>query len=350
MVSVLITGVTGQVGAILSKQLLEKKYDVYGTYRRLSTPNFWRLQYLGIFDRVKLLPADMTDVSSLQEALKVSQPDLIFNLAAQSHVGTSFEQPIHSGLVTGLGVTNLLEAVRHSDLSPKILQASSSEMYGAGLNEACDEESEFNPSSPYAAAKLYAYYMMRCYRDAYGMSCSNSICFNNESPLRGLEFVTRKISNAVARIALGMQDTLALGNINSKRDWGYSPDYADCMFRILKHRKPDDFVVATGETHSVKEFLEEAFGYFNMGWKDFVVIDKKYVRPLDVGFLLGDASKAKRLLGWKPKVTFKELVKIMVEADLKRWQAHLNGKSQHWDALNYDEDAMLSSKMKLERV
>ena len=312
----LITGITGQDGAYLARFLLEKDYEVFGTYRRLSTPNFWRLQYLDIFDKVNLVPADLLDAASLVEALKLSQPDEVYHLAAQSFVGASFEQPIGTGESTGLGVTRLLEAVRQSGISTKIYQASTSELFGNGSMLPQNEQTPFNPVSPYAAAKLYGCFITKIYREGYGMFACNGILFNHESPLRGLEFVTRKVSNSVAKIALGLEKELVLGNLEAKRDWGYAPEFVESMWLILQQEKPDDYVIATGETHSVREFLEEAFSYVNLDWQKHVVVDPKYFRPAEVDLLLGDPAKARRDLGWQPKVGFKDLVRLMVDADL----------------------------------
>lgn len=350
MRNVLITGITGQCGSTLADMLLKRDYKVYGTYRRISTPNFWRLQYFGILDKVNLIPADITDMASIQEALKISKPDYIFNCAAQSFVGSSFESPIHSAITTGVSVTNLLEAMRQISPNSRLVQFSTSEMFGAGREGSLNEGSGFMPSSPYGCAKLYGFHMVKNYREAYNMFCSNVIMFNTESEVRGLEFVTRKITNAVARIKLGMQDKLVLGNLDSVRDWSYCPDSMEGVLKIMTNDEPGDFVIASGESHTVREFVEEAFNAVDLDYHDYVVTDKKYMRPLDVGYLKGDYNKAKKELGWEPKVKFKELVKLMVDADMQRWQNWKDGKSQFWDAQNYNEDVVLSSKMKLEKV
>jgi len=344
MKKALITGVTGQDGAYLAKFLLDKGYEVYGTYRRLSTPNFWRLQYLGIFDKINLIPADLIDSGSMVEAIKISDPDEVYHLAAQSFVGASFEQPIGSGEVTGLGTTRVLEAIRNLNPQIKFYQASTSELYGNGTKNIQNESTPFQPCSPYAAAKLYAYWITRIYRDGYKIFACNGILFNHESPLRGLEFVTRKISNTVAKISLGLEKELILGNLDAKRDWGYAPEYVKSMWLILQHNKPDDYVIATGETHSVKEFVEHAFDVVGLDWQEYVKTDKKFYRPLDVRVLCGDYSKAEKVLGWKPEIKFKQLVKIMVKEDIKRWEDWRDGKTFPWDAPNYPDEAKIISR------
>lgn len=350
MKKALITGVTGQDGAYLADFLLKKGYEVYGTYRRLSTPNFWRLQYLNIFDDIHLIPADLIDSASLTETVKVSDPDEVYHLAAQSFVGASFEQPVGSGQVTGLGVTRMLEAIRRVNSKIKFYQASTSELYGKSPGPQ-NEETPFQPSSPYAIAKLYGHWITRVYRDGYGMFACNGILFNHESPVRGLEFVTRKITNSVAKITLGIEEELKLGNLNAKRDWGYAPEYVEVMWKMMKHKKPDDFVIATGETHSVKEFVEEAFNVVNLDWQDFVKTDRRFLRPLEVDHLEGDYSKAKKKLGWTPKTKFKKLVKIMVKEDLNRWERWQNGERFPWDAPSYpNENKIISRKLKLEKI
>lgn len=346
----LITGITGQDGAYLAKFLLDKGYEVYGTYRRLSTPNFWRLQHLDIFDKINYIPADLSDTSSLMEAIKVSEPNELYQLAAQSFVKASFEQPISSSNINALGVNRVLEAIRILDPTIKFYQASTSEIYG-NVAAAQNEQTPFMPVSPYAAAKLYSYWVTKTYRDGYDLFASNGILFNHESPLRGLEFVTRKITNIVAKIEMGIETELHLGNLDSKRDWGYAPDYVEQMWLILQHNKPDDFVVATNETHSVKEFVQRAFDVIGKDWQDYVKIDKRFTRPLDVHELQGDYTKAKQQLNWEPKVKFNQLVKIMVEADLKRWQMWKEGKTFPWDAMHYpNESKIISRTMKLEKM
>jgi GDPmannose 4,6-dehydratase len=333
----LITGVTGQDGAYLAKLLLDKGYEVYGIVRRLSTPNFWRLQYFGLIDDITLISADLSDMASLTEAIHESNPDEIYNLAAQSFVGSSFDQPLQSADVNGLALLRILEIVRKFNPKIKIYQASTSELYG----NSCEDEgiqhelTPFKPNSPYALAKLFAFETARIYRESYGIFVCNGILFNHESPLRGLEFVTRKITNEVAKIKLGLSNELRLGNLDAERDWGYAEEYVELMWRILQHDKPEDFVIATNETHSVKEFVEEAFKAAGLDWKLYVRIDEQYKRPYEVQYLKGDYSKAKNVLGWEPKTKFKELVKIMIDADIKRWQGHLRGENFSWDAPNH---------------
>lgn len=348
----LITGITGQDGAYLAKFLLKKGYKVYGIYRRLSTPNFWRLQYLGIIEKVNLFPADLIDSVSLIEAIRVSRPDEIYHLAAQSFVGASFEQPLGTGEVTGLGVTRILEAIRQTAPGIKFYQASTSELYGTGRHTPQNENTPFQPASPYGAAKLYGYSITRIYRQGYGLFACNGILFNHESPLRGLEFVTRKIANAVAKISLGLQKEIRLGNLQAKRDWGYAPEYVESMWLMLQQKKADDYVIATNEAHSIEEFLKQAFGIVNIrNWSKFVRLDKKLYRPLDVELLKGNYSKAKRELGWQPRTKFKKLVRILVEEELKRWKDWLDGKVFPWDAINFpNEHKILSRENKLDRL
>jgi GDPmannose 4,6-dehydratase len=348
--SALITGITGQDGPYLAKFLLDKGYNVFGTYRRLSTPNFWRLQYLDIFEEIKLIPADLLDSSSIVEAIKVSKPDEIYHLAAQSFVGTSFELPVGSGEITGLGVTRILEAIR--EINPKIrfYQASTSELYGGSSTEPQTEDTPFQAASPYAAAKLYGYWVTRIYREGYGIFACNGILFNHESPLRGLEFVTRKISNAVAKIALGLDKDLKLGNLEARRDWGYAPEYIESMWLMLQQNESDDYVIATNEAHSVEEFAEKAFSIAGLDRQKYIKVDQRFLRPLDVNFLQGDYYKAKQKLGWQPKVKFDELVQIMVKEDLSRWERWLKGEKFPWDAPNYpNENKILSRVLRLER-
>jgi len=341
----LITGITGQDASYLAKFLLDKKYTVYGTYRRASTPNFWRLLHLGIYNDIKLIPADLIDHMSLMEAVNISQPDEVYHLAAQSFVGAAFEQPIGTGMITGLGVSGMLESVRQIKPDAKFYQASTSELYGDKTNKGLqNEETPFTPSSPYACAKLYGYWMTRNYRDAYDMFTANGILFNHESPLRGLEFVTRKITNAVAKIEFGIEKELHLGNINSKRDWGYAPDYIKSMWLMLQRKEPDDYVIATGETHSVEEFMQKAFDIVGLSAEDYLKVDKRCMRPLDVNYLYGDSAKAKKNLGWSPKIKFDALIKIMVNEDIKRWGDWDEGKSFPWDALNYPTEANIITK------
>lgn len=340
----LITGVTGQDGAYLAKFLLEKGYEVYGTYRRLSTPNFWRLQYLDIFDKIKLISADLVDSGSIVEAINTSQPDEIYHLAAQSFVGASFEQPTATGIITGLGVTRILEAIRQINPRIKFYQASTSELYGNHSHAPQNEDIPFHPSSPYAAAKLYGYWITTTYREGYNIFACNGILFNHESPLRGLEFVTRKISNGAAKISLGLEEELRLGNLEAKRDWGYAPEYVESMWLMLQQKEPGDYVIATGETHSVREFAQMAFGLLGLDWQKYVKVDERFLRPLDVELLQGDYSRAKRSLGWEPKVKFGELIEIMVNEDLNRWTRCQNGEHFPWDAPNYASEVNILTR------
>lgn len=276
--------------------------------------------------------------------MTVTQPHEIYNLAAQSFVGSSFDQPLFTTEVDGSGATRFLEIIRHLDKNIKYYQASTSELYGATTKVPQDENTPFMPNSPYAAAKLYSFHMTRMYRRAYGLFTCNGILFNHESPLRGLEFVTRKITNSVAKIKLGLQKELSLGNLHTKRDWGFAPEFVRVMWLMMQHHHPDDYVVATGETHTVKEFTEEAFAAAGLNWKDFVKTDPRLQRPLDVTHLCGNAKKAEQVLGWKPEVTFKRLVQIMVHADLDRWQRYQRGEVFPWDAPNYSHEMDIISR------
>jgi len=340
----LITGITGQDGAYLAEYLLKKGYEVFGTYRRISTPNFWRLQYLGVFEKINLISADVVDAGSIVETIKLAKPDEIYHLAAQSFVGASFEQPISTGEVSGLGVTRILEAIRQINPKIKFYQASTSELYGDGHCASLNENSPFHPSSPYAAAKLYGYWLTRIYRDGYNFFSCNGILFNHESPIRGLEFVTRKISNSVAKIALGMERELCLGNLDAKRDWGYAPDYVHSMWLILQQKEPDDFVIATNEAHSVREFVEKAFACCGLDWQSYVKVEKKFMRPVDVTLLCGDYSKAREKLGWSPTVKFDKLVELLVQEDLDRWERWQKGERFPWDAPNYPNEGKIISR------
>jgi GDPmannose 4,6-dehydratase len=317
----LITGITGQDGSYLAEFLLEKGYEVHGLIRRSSTFNTERIDhiYADPHDpkaKLFLHYGDITDSGQLTNLIYNIQPDEIYHLAAQSHVRVSFDMPEFTGDVTGIGTTRLLESIRRSGIKTRFYQASSSEMFGDAPPPQ-NEETPFRPRSPYSAAKVYAYWMVKNYREGYGMFAVNGILFNHESPRRGETFVTRKITRALARIKFGLQDKLFLGNLEAKRDWGYAPDFVEAMWLMLQQDVPDDYVIATGETHSVREFLEEAFGYTGLDCKKYMEIDKRYFRPLEVEFLQGDASKARKKLKWEPKVKFKELVKIMVDADIK---------------------------------
>lgn len=318
----LITGITGQDGSYLAEFLLNKGYEVYGIIRRASHFNTDRIDHLYQDPheknvRLHLLYGDLNDASSLNHIVKTVKPDEIYNLGAQSHVKVSFEVPEYTAEITALGTIRLLEAIRDSGITTKFYQASSSEMYGDVLETPQTEKTPFNPRSPYAAAKVYAYWLTVNYREAYGMFACNGILFNHESPRRGETFVTRKITRALARIKYGLQDKLYLGNLSAKRDWGFAGDYVEAMWLMLQQSKAEDYVIATGETHSVEEFLREAFTYAGMDWKKYVEIDKRYFRPTEVDVLLGNSAKARRVLKWKPKVKFKQLVHMMVDADME---------------------------------
>jgi GDPmannose 4,6-dehydratase len=331
----LITGITGQDGAYLAKFLLKKGYNVYGTFRRTSTPNFWRLSYLDIAQDVNYIPADLIDTTSLSEAIKISDPSEIYHLAAQSYVAASFDQALASGQFSGLAVVRMLDSIRVINPKIKFYQASSSELFGDVITKNQSEKSPFRPQSPYAVAKLYGYWSTKIYREGYDMFASNGILFNHESPLRGLEFVTRKITNSVARIKLGLEKKLVLGNLNASRDWGYAPEYVEGMWKVLQQKKPDDFVLSTDETHTVKEFVEKAFERVGLDWKKYVKTDKKYFRILEVNLLKGDSTKAKKEFNWNPKIKFSKLVNTMVDEDLERWTRWQKGERFAWDAPNY---------------
>ena len=314
--SALVTGATGQDGSFLMELLLKKGYEVSGLVRRLSVPNMGNIQHFA--DRVTLIDGDLIDQSSLNAAVKESEPDEVYSLAAQSFVATSFVQPVLTGEITGLGVVRLLEAVQAHAPNARLYQASSSEMFGKVDREPQDEHTPFHPRSPYGVAKVYAYWACVNYREAHGMFVSNGILFNHESERRGLEFLTRKVARGVARIHAGQAKTIALGNLEAKRDWGYAPEFVDLMWRVLQHKDPDDFVGATGEAHSVREFVEEAFRLVGISdWEKHVTLDEKHLRPSEVYNLRGNPNKAKRILGWDAKTRFKDLVRIMVEAEMQ---------------------------------
>ena len=328
----LITGITGQDGSYLTELLVAKGYEVWGVVRRSSSFNTDRIDHLYRDPhekdvRLKLVYGDLTDGSSLVQALHASKPDEVYNLGAQSHVRTSFDIPEYTADVTGLGTLRLLEALRESGQSPRYYQASSSELYGGIGGAPQTEATPFYPRSPYAAAKAYAFYTTVNYREAYGMHASNGILFNHESPRRGETFVSRKVTRAAARIKHQLQHKLYLGNLDARRDWGFAGDYVEAMWLMLQQDKPDDYVIATGETWSVRQLLDEAFGCVDLDWKKYVELDARYLRPTEVDTLIGDASKARKQLGWEPKVKFRELVKMMVEADLKLVQKELFGSS-----------------------
>ncbi len=318
----LITGITGQDGSYLTELLLEKGYEVYGIIRRSSSFNTDRIDHLyqdphEPGTRLRLVYGDLNDSSSLNTLIRQIRPDEIYNLGAQSHVRVSFDVPEYTGEVTGIGTVRLLEAIREAGINPKFYQASSSELYGKVVETPQRETTPFYPRSPYACAKAYAYWITVNYRESYGMFACNGILFNHESERRGETFVTRKITRAATRIKLGLQQKLYLGNLDAQRDWGYARDYVEAMWLMMQVDEPDDYVIATGETHSVREFLEEAFGYLGLDWEKYVEIDPRYFRPAEVDLLLGDPTKARTILGWEPKVSFKELVKIMVDGDMK---------------------------------
>ena len=318
MKSALITGITGQDGAYLSQFLLNKGYKVYGLMARRSTSTTWRLAFLGIQDQVELIEGDMTDLSSLIRAMEVSKADEVYNLAAQSFVGTSWNQPILMAEVTGIGVVNLLEAIRFTNPTVKFYQASTSEMFGLIQEEKQSELTPFYPRSPYGVAKLYGHWITVNYRESYKLHASSGILFNHESPVRGIEFVTRKVTDAVARIKLGIQEELRLGNIDAKRDWGYAGDYVEAMWLMLQQEHADDYVIATGETTTVRDMCKIAFEHVGLNYDEYVVIDPKFYRPAEVEVLLGNPSKANKKLGWKATTSLKELIQSMVESDLIR--------------------------------
>jgi GDPmannose 4,6-dehydratase len=327
----LITGITGQDGSYLAELLLSKGYEVHGIVRRSSSFNRGRIDPIYSDPQLQstklfLHYGDLSEGSSLVRLLDKLGPEEIYNLAAQSHVRVSFDNPEYSTDVNATGTVRLLEAIRESGIRPRFYQASSSEMYGKVREVPQNELTPFYPRSPYAASKVYAFWITVNYREAYNLHATNGILFNHESPRRGESFVTRKITRAVAHIQAGLQDKLYLGNLDAKRDWGYAKEYVEAMWLMLQQDKPDDYVVATGETHSVREFLEEAFGHVGLDWKQYVAMDERYLRPSEVDLLLGDASKAKRQLGWAPKTRFRDLVKLMVDADIKLLKDHREGR------------------------
>lgn len=316
MKKAIITGITGQDGSYLAELLLDKGYGVYGMVRRSSFERFDRIDH--IVNRVSIIQGDLTDQSSLDETIKAIQPDEIYNLAAQSFVPTSWTHPVMTSDVTGLGVTRILEAIKKNKPDARFYQASSSEMFGKVREIPQNEFTPFYPRSPYGVAKTYGHYITVNYRESYKMFACSGILFNHESPRRGLEFVTRKVTDTVARIKLGMAKELRMGNLDAKRDWGFAGDYVEAMWMMLQQPEPDDYVIATGKTNTVERMVEIAFSHVGLSWKDYVVIDPKFVRPAEVDILVGDASKAKKKLGWEPKVSFEELIKMMVDADLER--------------------------------
>jgi GDPmannose 4,6-dehydratase len=315
MKKALVTGITGQDGSYLAEFLLDKGYEVWGMHRRTSTMNFDRINH--ITDKIHLVQGDLLDQNSIQNLIQEAQPDEVYNLAAQSFVPTSWNQPLLTGEITALGVTRMLEAIRSVKPGIKFYQASTSEMFGKAREVPQRETTPFYPRSPYGASKVYGHWITVNYRESYGLFACSGILFNHESPRRGLEFVTRKVTNTAARIKLGIANELRMGNLDAKRDWGYAGDYVEAMWLMLQQNEPDDYVIATGETHSVRELIELTFGYLDLDWEKYVRIDTRFVRPAEVDLLVGDASKAHRKLGWKPKVALKELVKMMVESDLQ---------------------------------
>ena len=327
----LITGITGQDGSYLAELLLAKGYEVYGIIRRASTFNTGRLDAIysdphEAGTRLFLEYGDLSDASALARLLAKIEPDEVYNLAAQSHVRVSFDSPEYTADIVGTGTVRLLEAIRQVGLKPRFYQASSSEMYGKVLEVPQTEKTPFYPRSPYACAKVYSYWITVNYRESYGMHASNGILFNHESPRRGETFVTRKITRALAHIKAGLQDKLYLGNLDSKRDWGYAKEYVEAMWLMLQQPEGDDYVVATNETHSIREFLDLAFDHVGLDWKKYVEIDPRYYRPAEVDLLIGDASKAKQKLGWEPKTKFADLVKLMVDADMQLLRDHMEGR------------------------
>ena len=311
-----VTGITGQDGSYLAELLLEKGYEVYGMVRRSSSFNTARIDH--IFDDVELVFGDLSDGSSLNQLLRTIRPDEVYNLGAQSHVRVSFDIPEYTADTTAMGTLRLLDAIREEGVRCRFYQACSSEMFGMVREVPQTEETPFHPRSPYGVAKVFGYWIARNYREAYGVYAVNGILFNHESPRRGPTFVTRKITRALGAILRGEQQELRLGNLDAKRDWGYAPDYMEGAWRMLQADEPDDYVLATGETHSVRDFLEEAFGYAGLDWRDYVVFDERYLRPSEVDLLIGDAAKARERLGWEPTVRFPELVRIMVDHDRER--------------------------------
>jgi len=314
----LITGVTGQDGSYLAEFLLDKGYDVIGMVRRTSTVNFERITHL--MDHIEFVSGDLLDQMSLVEILRAHKPDEVYNLAAQSFVQTSFAQPVLTGETTALGVTRVLDAIRIADDSMRFYQASTSEMFGKVHEVPQSETTPFHPRSPYGVAKVYGHWITVNYRESYDLHASSGILFNHESPRRGLEFVTRKITHGAAQIALGQATELRLGNLDAKRDWGFAGDYVEAMWRMLQQEAPDDFVICTGETHSVREFCEFAFGRAGLDYKDHVVVDERFFRPAEVDLLVGDAAKAETQLGWRPRTRFNQLVEMMVDHDLETLQ------------------------------
>jgi GDPmannose 4,6-dehydratase len=312
----IITGITGQDGSYLAELLLERGYEVFGVIRRLSAPNVWRIDHLA--DRITLRPGDLLDQLSLIRLFADVRPDEVYNLAAMSFVPASWDQPMLTGEFNAQGVTRVLEAIRHVDPSIKLYQASSSEMFGKVREVPQTELTPFYPRSPYGVSKVYGHYITVNYRESYGLFACSGILFNHESPRRGLEFVTRKVTDGVARIKLGLAESLSLGNLDAQRDWGFAGDYVRAMWLMLQQERPDDYVIATGESHSVRELVEVAFGHVGLDWQKYVRLDPSLIRPAEVDHLVGDASKARKELGWAPTLDFRGLVEMMVDADMKR--------------------------------
>ena len=333
MKKALITGITGQDGSYLAELLLSKGYEVHGIIRRASSFNTGRLEHIyadphAASNRLNLHYGDLSDASALARLMAKVEPQEIYNLAAQSHVRVSFDCPEYTTDITATGTVRLLEAIRETGIKPRFYQASSSEMYGLVQEVPQSERTPFYPRSPYACAKLYAHWITVNYRESYKLHASSGILFNHESPRRGETFVTRKITRALAQILCGLQDKLYLGNLDAKRDWGYAKEYVEAMWLMLQQDEPDDYVIATGETHSVREFLEVAFNHMGLDWKKYVEIDPRYFRPAEVELLIGDYSKAKKKLGWEPKTRFTDLVKLMVDEDIRRLKEHREGRSK----------------------
>lgn len=342
----LITGITGQDGSYLAELLLSKDYEVHGIIRRSSSFNTGRIEHLYIDPhaenaRIFLHYGDLADSVQLVKLLYDLQPDEIYNIGAQSHVRVSFDIPEYTADIAGLGTLRILEAIRESGVKCRFYQASSSEMFGKVAEVPQKETTPFHPRSPYGCAKVFAYWATVNYREGYRLFATNGILFNHESPRRGETFVTRKITRAVARIKLGLQDKLFMGNLDARRDWGYAPEYVKAMWLMLQHEIPDDFVIATGETHSIREFLQEAFAYLDLDWQEYVEIDARYFRPAEVDLLIGNAAKARELLGWEPRVRFKELVRIMVDADLQDLQRQSQGMHLKREAIKEPAYAVL---------
>jgi GDPmannose 4,6-dehydratase len=328
MKTALITGVTGQDGSYLAEFLLKKDYEVYGIVRRSSSSNFERIKH--IQDDLKLVQGDLLDQNSLIEAIEGSRPDEVYNLGAQSFVPTSWNQPVLTGEFTALGVTRILEAIRLVNKKIRFYQASSSEMFGKVAEVPQNEQTVFYPRSPYGVAKLYAHWITVNYRESYDLFCCSGILFNHESPRRGPEFVTKKVSNGVAKIKMGLSNELRMGNLDAKRDWGFAGDFVEAMWLMLQQDEPEDYVISTDEAHSVKELVEIAFDHVGLNWKDYVVVDPKFVRPAEVDLLLGDSAKARNKLKWQPRLGFEELVRMMVDYDVESY------KVSEYSSKNYD--------------